>query len=254
MAIGRATKILQFLLIAEKKYRATLCLGIATDTLDSEGEVVGRCLLPENCLERLEQLLPRFRGRIEQVPPMFSALKQNGVPLYKLAREGKTVEREARFVEISRLEIVSVDLPCVVLDVDCSKGTYVRTLVGDIGAALGCGAHLTALRRLQSGPFSVTDCVTLEALQEADIDSLLLPIEEALQDYPAVSLDPSAAATLRFGVPPGQSEVTFESTPKPGELVRLMDANQLLAMARYAPERDREKRGDFELIRVFAGA
>ncbi|MDT8420570.1 MAG: tRNA pseudouridine(55) synthase TruB [Desulfuromonadales bacterium] len=256
VAVGNATKVLQFLLMADKSYRATLRLGETTTTLDSEGAVVARRVLPDSCRERLEQLLPSFRGRIEQVPPMYSALKKDGVPLYKLARQGQSVEREPRTVEIARLEIVSCALPDVVIEVDCSKGTYIRTLAEDLGNALGCGAHLTALRRLASGPFTVDQCVSLERLAETGAAGCvgLVPIESALSGYPSVELNSSAAEKLRFGVPPQTESAGFVQQPEPGSLVCLMHGGQLLAMALYEPGREREKRGDFELLRVFVGA
>lgn len=253
VAIGRGTKVLQFLLAADKSYRATLCLGISTDTLDSEGEVVDRKELPNDSLERLQRVVSDFIGQVEQVPPMYSALKKDGVPLYKLARQGKTVEREPRTVEISRLEVLSVDLPFVEIEVDCSKGTYIRTLAQDLGNAIGCGAHITQLRRLRSGPFSIDECISLETLSEAadNPQQGLLTIERALCDYPAAKLSERAAKSLSYGVPPSLSDVVIEGSPEPQELVRLMDDDRLLAMAHYAPHREREKRGDFELVRVF---
>lgn len=255
VAVGQGTRVLQFLLAADKSYRATLKLGERTETLDSEGEILERLELPDDCEQRLLKVLPDFSGRIEQIPPMYSALKKDGVPLYKLARQGKTVERQARTVEISRLEIVSVSLPEVVIEVDCSKGTYIRTLAQDIGDAVGCGAHLTALRRLRSGPFSIEECVSLDALAEASEEATpgLLSIETALSDYPAVTLSETSAKTLRFGIPPELSGVSMTGVLESGTLVRLMDQEQLLAMARYAPQREQEKRGDFELVRVFCG-
>ena len=255
VAVGNGTKVLQFLLIAEKSYRATLRLGISTDTLDAEGQVVARQELPADCAARLQRILPEFTGTIQQVPPMYSALKKDGVPLYKLARQGQTVEREARTVEIGRLDIISIDLPEVVIEVDCSKGTYIRTLAQDLGDAVGCGAHIIALRRLRSGPFAIKDCVTLEELAERATGGNrgLLPVEQALAGYPAARLTAAAARSLGFGVPPLLSEVASDGEPQPGGLIRLLDGNRLLAMARYAPHREREKRGDFELVRVFHG-
>lgn len=256
VAVGNGTKVLQFLLIAEKSYRATLRLGVSTDTLDSEGEVVAHKELPDDCAARLLRILPDFLGTIQQIPPMYSALKKDGVPLYKLARQGQTVEREARTVEISRLEILSIDLPDVVIEVDCSKGTYIRTLAQDLGDAVGCGAHITELCRLRSGPFLLEDCVTLDTLTERSADEKpgLLSVEQSLAFYPAAILSDSAAKSLSFGVPPTVSDVVLEEQLEPGSLVRLMDKDRLLAMAQFAPQREREKRGDFELIRVFHGA
>jgi len=255
VAVGDGTKTLQFLLISDKSYRATLHLGIRTDTLDREGEIVSRCEVPVDCAERLRQVIPDFIGIIEQIPPMYSALKRDGVPLYKLARQGQTVERDARAVEISRLDIVSVDLPEVVIEVSCTKGTYIRTLAQDIGDAIGCGAHISELRRLSSGPFAIDDCVTLEALSNRKIENQgLLSLEQTLAYYPSADLSEAAARSLRFGVPPILSEVTMDSHVESGRLIRMMDGDRLVAMARYAPERGQEKRGDFELLRVFRGA
>lgn len=255
VAIGSGTKVLQFLLIAEKSYRATLRLGVSTDTLDSEGKVIASKEPPEDCIARLNNALPDFLGTIQQVPPMYSALKKDGVPLYKLARQGQTVEREARTVEISRLEILSIDLPEVTIEVDCSKGTYIRTLAQDLGDAVGCGAHITELCRLSSGPFLLEDCVTLEALAAEPSDGKrgLLSIEQSLAFYPAGMLSESAAKSLGFGISPTVSEVTMEGSVERGALVRLMDGERLMAMAQFAPEREGEKRGDFKLIRVFHG-
>lgn len=149
LCFGEATKFSQYLLDADKGYETVMRMGITTTTGDAEGELlaerdvtVGR--------DDLEQALPRFRGDIEQVPPMYSALKKDGQPLYKLARAGEVVEREARSVTITRLDLLSFEPPCATLAVSCSKGTYVRTLVEDLGQVLGCGAHVAALRRTQS--------------------------------------------------------------------------------------------------------
>lgn len=256
VAVGQGTKILQFLLAADKSYRATLRLGVSTDTLDSEGEVVARKDLPANCEERLRQVVPDFCGTIEQVPPMYSALKRNGVPLYKLARQGQTVEREARKVKIERLVITAVSLPDVEIEVDCSKGTYIRTLAEDLGEAIGCGGHLTALRRLRSGPFFIHNCISLEDLAAGTTDSMsgLISIECALAEYPAAQLGETAAESLKFGVPPELDGISSMENLATGNLVRLMDGDTLLAMARYAPLRQLERRGDFELVRVFCGS
>lgn len=162
--LRRATKFSQYLLDADKGYETVMRMGITTTTGDAEGELlaerdvtVGR--------DDLEQALPRFRGDIEQVPPMYSALKKDGQPLYKLARAGEVVEREARSVTITRLDLLSFEPPCATLAVSCSKGTYVRTLVEDLGQVLGCGAHVAALRRTQAGPFALAQAITLETLE-----------------------------------------------------------------------------------------
>jgi len=254
VAVNDGTKILQFLFADNKSYRATLKLGITTDTLDSEGQVLQQQEVPPLAAEQLESVCEKFRGNIMQVPPMYSALKKNGVPLYKLAREGKEVEREARPVTIKKLAIINIDLPFVTIDVDCSKGTYIRTLIDDIGKQLNCGAHMTALRRTHSGIFDIADCVTLEQLQAAE-DGLpgLLSLDAALAEHPAVAVKDEAVCALRCGVPPALGQVDSAVDISEGQLVRLQVAGSLAAMARFAPQRNKEKRGDFELIRVFIG-
>ena len=252
VAIGDGTKILQFLLAEDKSYRATFKLGITTDTFDSEGQILLERPVPEFTSADLENVCAEFRGDIEQLPPMFSALKKDGVPLYKLARQGKTVARELRQVTISRLDLIHNDLQTVTIEVDCSKGTYIRTLISDIGEQLGCGAHLTALRRLQSGEFSIDECLTLEELQQMEEpSSVLYSLDEALRNYPAVQLDAAAAAALKFGIPPEAHQVVAMEELISGNLIRLQVENRLTAIARYAPLRTKETRGDFELIRVF---
>lgn len=251
VAVGDGTKILQFLVADSKSYRATFRLGITTDTLDADGTVLSQCALPEGCRDELPRVCNAFRGMILQTPPMFSALKKNGVPLYKLARKGEQVEREPRPVTIERLEIVAVDLPDVTIEVDCSKGTYIRSLISDIGDALGCGAHLTALRRLRSGRFRVEDCLKLDDLQHEMLPAGMLSLDEALQNLPLLQVAEVAAKALQNGVPPELTEVSGKGTPGEGQLVRLQAAGRLTAVARFAPTREREKRGDFELVRVF---
>jgi tRNA pseudouridine55 synthase len=185
---------------------------------------------------------------------MYSALKQDGVPLYRLARQGIEVERESREVRIDRLQILEVDLPLITLEVDCSKGTYVRTLCHDLGLALGTGAHLVALRRTRSGSFTEADCVTLEQLEAAGTATPpLLSVDEALRGMPALEIDAEAARRLGNGIPPTLSSLSAAPYPE-GETVRLMHAGSLLAVARFAPGRVSEKRGDFELLRVFQAA
>ncbi len=252
VAIGDGTKILQFLLAEDKSYRATFKLGTTTDTLDAEGQVVLERPIPPVTEAILEQIFTRFRGEIEQLPPMFSALKQNGVPLYKLARQGKTVERKLRPVVIERLELISHDPQTITIEVDCSKGTYIRTLVSDIGEQLGCGAHLTVLRRLRSGDFSIDSCNTLDNLLLLDNPvSALLSLDEALSSCPAAQLNGAAATALSYGIPPELHQVEISKDLNDGDLVRLRIDAKIAAVACYQPLRQKEKRGDFELIRVF---
>jgi len=252
VALGDGTRLIQFLMEGDKTYRATLKLGEITDTQDSEGEILERRAVEGIVESGLEEARRSFLGEIEQVPPMYSALKKNGVALHRLARQGIEVERAARKVRISRLDILEVRLPFITLEVDCSKGTYVRTLCHDMGLMLGCGAHLTALRRTRNGPFGEDRCVSLTRLENdpAGAARHLLSLQEAVPQYPAIQVAESAVSRLANGIPPEIEQVSG-SLPAAGELVKLVDGDILLAMARYAPSRSVEKRGDFELLRVF---
>jgi len=253
IAIGEATRLVEFVMDGEKIYHGTLKLGETTDTQDAEGTILAKSAIDGVDRARIEGVVATLRGPIEQLPPMYSALKRDGVPLYALARKGIEVERAPRAIEIYRFEVSSVDLPFVTFEVTCSKGTYVRTLAHDIGVRLGCGAHLTALRRLKSGAFSEAEAITLEQLQdETQPALLLLPVSSALSALPALTLSAEALLRLKNGVPPQQSEVSSEeSFPAPGSIVTLRREEQLVAVARFDPERAIESRGDFHLLRVF---
>ncbi|HEX7220118.1 MAG TPA: tRNA pseudouridine(55) synthase TruB [Burkholderiales bacterium] len=196
---GEATKFAGPLLDADKEYVATLKLGERTTTGDAEGEVIARKAVS---LDGLVAVLDSFRGEIEQVPPMHSALKHQGTPLYRLARRGEQVERAARKVRISTLEQIDRAGETLVLRVVCSKGTYIRVLAEDIGEALGCGAHLSALRRSGAGRFRVEDAVTLEALQAMTMDERrrrILPLGALLDGLPQARLEAAQEARLRQG-------------------------------------------------------
>ncbi len=254
VAIGEGTKILQFLLAENKSYRAELLLGVSTTTLDSEGEIIAQQPVPSDFPSALPGICREFTGQIKQVPPMYSALKKNGIPLYKYARQGIEVEREAREITIHCLDIIAIQENRITLEVACSKGTYIRTLAQDIGDRLGCGAHLTALQRLTTGNFSLAECFTLEELEDEQVrQHALLSLSTALRDYPTAMLDTVAIQQLSFGIPPGLANVSLsDNTIQEGDLVRLCAADDLAAMAYFAPSRAKEKRGDFELIRVLA--
>ena len=194
LCFGEATKFSRYLLDADKAYEAEVRLGQTTNTGDAEGEVLET--RPVNIsLEQAEAVLPQFRGDIMQVPPMYSALKQDGQPLYKLARAGEVVERKARSIHIAALELLSLEGDLLRLRVSCSKGTYIRTLAEDIGRELGCGAHVAGLRRIAAGPFDLSRSVTLDELialhdeqgSEA-LDRYLLPCDAGLLDWPQVTL------------------------------------------------------------------
>jgi tRNA pseudouridine55 synthase len=255
IAVGEATRIVQFLMEGDKTYRAILKLGETTTTQDAEGEVLERRPVEGITAETAIAAARSFEGVIRQLPPMYSALKKDGVPLYRLARQGIEVERESRAVRIDRLQILDVDLPLITLEVDCSKGTYVRTLCHDLGLVLGTGAHLLALRRTRSGSFTEADCVTLEQLEtDGTATPPLLSVDEALRGMPALEVDAEATRRLADGIPPALASLSAAPGCPEGETVRLMHTGTLLAIARFAPGRLNEKRGDFELLRVFQAA
>ncbi len=198
---GEATKFSGPLLAADKEYAATLRLGERTSTGDAEGEVVETKPFAASEAELLA-VLGTFHGTIEQIPPMYSALKRDGVPLYKLARRGQEVERPARRVSISLLEVVRFVPPELELRIRCSKGTYIRTLAEDIGGALGSTAHLSALRRTASGRFHIRDAVTLDALErmpQGERAARLVPLAGLLTEFPPARLDSAAEARFRNG-------------------------------------------------------
>jgi tRNA pseudouridine55 synthase len=223
ICLGQATKFSSYLLGAHKRYRATCRLGQTTTTGDAEGEVIEHRPVAVD-RERLLQLLPQFIGQIEQVPPMYSALKHQGKRLYQLAREGKQVERPPRQVEIFELELLSLDSDELEIEVCCSKGTYIRTLAEDIGNALGCGAHLIALRRTAVDTLAEQDAFSIEKLQQlasassAKIDELLLPVTVALADFAELRLEAGASLDICNG-----KRVNLADSPAPG-LYRLVSA------------------------------
>ncbi|MEJ2401237.1 MAG: tRNA pseudouridine(55) synthase TruB [Xanthomonadales bacterium] len=204
ICLGEASKTAAYMLDAEKTYEACARLGVATATGDVEGEATRTAPVPELDEATIRQALSTFTGVIRQVPPMYSALKHEGQPLYRLARAGQEVEREAREVTIHRLELIAWRSPDLAFRVTCSKGTYVRTLAEDLAAALGSCAHLVALRRTASGPFR-SGMVSLEDVERraaaGDAESLLLPPDAGLADWPVITLDAAAATRFSHGNP-----------------------------------------------------
>jgi len=223
LCFGEATKFSQYLLDADKGYSTVAQLGVTTTTGDAEGEVLERRAVTVD-EAAIQAALPAFRGQIEQIPPMYSALKRDGQPLYKLARAGEVVEREARSVTIARLELLALQEDRATLEVACSKGTYVRTLVEDLGARLGCGAHVAELRRTQAGPFGLAQAISLEELEAAHaeggseaLDRFLLPVDSGLEHWPLVQLTQHSAYYWLHGQP-----VRAANAPKFG-LMRVQD-------------------------------
>ncbi|RZI40240.1 tRNA pseudouridine(55) synthase TruB [Herbaspirillum sp. HC18] len=245
LCFGEATKFSQDLLDADKTYEAVVHLGVTTTTGDTEGEVLQRAAVSVT-REEIEKVLPQFRGEIDQVPPMYSALKRDGKPLYEYARAGVTLEREARRVTIRELELVDYQAPFLTLRVACSKGTYIRVLGEDIGAAIGCGAHLTALRRTQVGPLTLEASVTLERLAEtpeSERGLLLSPVDALLTSFPPVRLPEPLAKRFLHGqrLALGKEGITlrYEGRVRVYRLEdgQLLGTAQLMEYGVLAPER-----------------
>ena len=240
LCFGEATKVSQFMLDSDKRYWTRIQLGVETRTYDSEGEVVATN--PVSVSKRdVERELKKFMGEIEQLPPMYSAVKIDGEALYKLARKGVEVERQPRTITIHELKLEAFEGEFIELDMTCTKGTYVRTLAHDLGQNLGCGAHVVGLRRLQVGDFDVEETITLETLETLppeERDALLLPVDEALQDLPDVSLTTLATHYLVQG-----QTVSVQHSHSPGwvrlyeEGERFLGMGEVLDDGRVAPKR-----------------
>ena len=233
LCLGEATKVSQFLLDSDKAYRARIKLGVRTDTADSEGEVIATADAGAVTEAQIKSALTQFEGDIEQVPPMYSALKRDGQPLYKLAREGKTVEREPRAITVYSIELTDFDPQSqeLEIEVDCSKGTYIRTIADDLGQIIGCGAHIIALRRLKAGAFTLADSQSLEELEAAKqadgfnaIDAMLMPMDKAIDTLPAVHLPAYTAQFLKQG-----QAVQVNKPPADG-LLRLYEDEEFLGI------------------------
>lgn len=212
VCVGRATRLLEYLLDQPKRYEATVRLGQSTDTFDAEGSVV-RVRSVEVTAGEIEEALEQFRGPIVQYAPAYSAVKQDGVPLYKMAREGQTVERPPREVTIHDLQLVSWHEPALTLDVACSSGTYIRSLADDLGEALGCGGHITALRRTVIGRFTVDQAVAVDELDSENWANHLLPPDTAVSHLPRVEFSSDVARRLMLGQRAPAAGLYEEGTP-----------------------------------------
>ena len=244
LCFGEATKFSQYLLDADKKYWAQVRLGITTETGDADGEVIAQAdassVTPAHAVAALET----FVGEIEQIPSMYSALKHQGQPLYKLARKGIEVERAPRQVSIYSAELLQFSEASIELRVHCSKGTYIRSLAEDLGAALGCGAHVSALRRLAAGPYEEGQATTLAELCETndmqEMDALLLPVSSAVDSWPAVRLHEDTAHYVRQGQPVQVAHAPTDGWVQIFELAeedRFLGVGEILTDGRVAPRR-----------------
>lgn len=245
LCFGESTKFSQFLLESDKSYRVTGKLGEITASGDSEGEVIEKRVVENIDISAINKVLPKYRGKISQLPPMYSAIKHKGQPLYKLARQGIEVERKPRDINIYELKLLNLNDNLAEFLISCSKGTYVRTLIVDIGESLGCGAHVVALRRLTVGPYQEKQMVILDKLQElmdeknfVELDKYLLPIESMLEGIPEVLLNLDMVHYICSGQP-----LLIPRAPANG-LVRLkskegkfLGVGEILPDGKVAPKR-----------------
>lgn len=230
LALGTATRLIEYVQEStSKRYLAHVRLGVRTATDDAEGEVIATHSVPTLDRQAIEALLTQFRGDIWQVPPMYSALHHQGQRLHELARAGIVVEREARLVTIEQLTLHDAIADTLVLDVHCSKGTYIRALARDLGEAIGCGAHLLALRRTAVGDFTLDDALPLAALVAGTVSltQALLPAERAVHDWPVMQVDAEVAKRVRNGMP-----IQLDGTAAARARIHAPDG-QLLALVQY---------------------
>ncbi len=228
LLLGEGTKLAPFLEAGRKVYEASLLLGVVTDTQDREGQVLQSVDVGAYDLSpaKIEEVIKRFRGRIQQRPPMFSALKHKGEPLYKLARRGEEAERSLREVEIYELKVTEINPPALGLYIECSKGTYIRTLAHDIGGELGCGASVAALRRTRSGPFSIEAALPLAEVEvlfrQRRLKQHLIPLAQAMGFLPVMEVEETAALQISHGqviplVPQGGRQAAQQKVPQGGQ-------------------------------------
>ncbi len=237
ICVGQATRVAEYLSESGKAYEATITFGIVTDTYDSEGSMTRTADVSALTQEQIEAILPRFLGPQMQLPPLYSAIKLQGQPAYKRMRAGEEITLEPRPIEIMQLRVLYWQSPHLTLAVECSKGTYIRSLAYDLGEALGCGAYLSALIRTRSGPFTLADSITLEQLavaqETATLTHGLFPADAALRDYPALQLDEATTARVLHGN-------AFHAATQPNAsltLARVYDHRQhLIAIATWDEE------------------
>ncbi|QTA93392.1 tRNA pseudouridine(55) synthase TruB [Desulfonema magnum] len=237
--VNQATKLARFFLHGDKTYEAVLHLGIETDTQDLTGTIISRHDEINISEETITSVFRQFEGKTEQVPPVYSALKHKGVPLYKLARKGKPVQKPARQVFISSINILDISLPEIRFDVSCSGGTYIRTLASDIGASLGCGGHLKELRRTKSTGFTINEAVSLSELAQlispegefSRVSDRMVPMSDALRDMPAYVADNVLTKKIMYGNVITKKDVMLAETDNTQNFVKIVDTdNNLLAI------------------------
>src|SRR5229473_2874101 len=236
ICIGKGTRVAEYLSESGKAYRAEIVFGVETDTYDSEGAIVRTASAADLTRAQIEQALQHFTGQQMQLPPRYSAIKLQGQPAYKLARAGEDITLDPRPIVIYSLEIINWSPPALVLAIECSKGTYIRSLAHDLGRHLGCGAYLRALIRTRSGPFSLSESITLQQLaasvDSASLQDYLYPVDKALEQYPALVLDAGTTAQVKHGNP------FSYPIPANDHLARVYDpGGHFLAIAEWNAER-----------------
>jgi len=242
--INRATKLSRFFLHGEKKYDAVLHLGVETDTQDSTGTVTDICHNVEFSKKTIQSAFRRFEGTIKQLPPVYSALKHKGVPLYKFARSKKPIQKPARQVSIITLKILEIHLPTIRFEVFCSAGTYIRTLCADIGASLGCGGHLKELRRIESSGFTIADAVTLEELEDLTFSKKssdrIISMSNALKGIPEHIADKVLVKKIMHGHIITKNDFMFETINAFEGFIKIVDTDKkLLAVLKYTNDKNR---------------
>ncbi len=250
--VNRATRLAQFLSYGKKRYEAVMRLGVRTDTQDFTGRVLSRSSVVDITNSKIESVFREFAGFREQFPPYFSALKYQGEPLYKLAREGIFIQKPARQISIYTLTVLDINHPFVRFEVACSHGTYVRTLCADIGEALGCGGHLVQLRRTESGGFKLEEAMSLKTLERRALagkaSNCLIPMNRALKEMPEVHVSSKLAEMMRHGRPVTKTELGSHDDTS-AQWVKVTDVNKNLV----AILDSNEKKGVFPYMCVFPG-
>jgi len=230
--VNRATRLARFFLGGDKKYQALLHLGMETDTQDATGQVTSENPVPDFSAADIQRVIRSFTGTIQQAPPVYSALKHKGVPLYKHARRGKPIQKPARQIVVFALHIIEINLPDIRFEVTCSAGTYIRTLGADIGKELGCGGHLKALRRMESCGFSLADALTLEAFEQRaahePFSGYTVGMTEALKTMPEWMADRHLKDKIVNGVPLTQKDIDPAEPAETGGFIKVIDADRTL--------------------------
>jgi tRNA pseudouridine55 synthase len=246
LCFGEATKVSALMLDDNKRYQVVIQLGVMTDTGDAEGIVIETKPVPALSVEEVQACLRQFTGKIDQIPPMYSALKHNGKKLYELARAGKTVERKARRIRIFELKLLDFSKDSLTLEVFCSKGTYIRSLAEDIGHTLGCGGTVKALRRLEAGLFSIEQARTIEqltAMSEQDLFQCLIAVDKPLEAHPSVHLSNEQAISIKYGQSinllgtPDSSLETWQGTVRMYHNAIFLGLGEMLLDGKIAPKK-----------------